>query len=70
VSNIDHVMKASTQSAPEATRTEKLGGRVNEALPASKNDLVDGQSGTPRPTVSGFIAKPALSTCRPPLFRR
>jgi hypothetical protein len=70
MSNIDDVMNASTQSAQDVTRIEKLGGRVNEVPPASENGLAASQSVTARAKLSGFIAKPALSACRPPLFRR
>ena len=70
MSDIEHVVKASTQSAPEAEPIGKLGSRVNATLSASKKDLTDDHSKTPRSTLSAFIAKPALSACRPPLFRR
>jgi hypothetical protein len=70
MSDIDHMMKASTQSAPEAKPIEKFGGAFNAAAPALKNNLAAGESEMPRSTVSAFIAKPALSACRPPLFRR
>jgi hypothetical protein len=69
MSDIDHA-KTSTQSASAAVPIEKLVGGVEAVRPGAKNDLRDGRSGAPRSTVSAFIAKPALSACRPPLFRR
>jgi hypothetical protein len=70
MSDIDHTMKASTQSAPEARPIEKSGGAFNATAPASKNDLADGQSKTQRSKVTAFTAKPAPSAGRRPLFRR
>jgi hypothetical protein len=70
MSDIDHVMKASTRSAPEAEPIEEWGGSFNAAPRPSESDLAAGESEMPRSTVSAFIAKPSLSACRPPLFRR
>ncbi len=70
MSDIDHMMKASTQSAPEAEPIEKFGESFNAPVHASKNDLAYGQSETPRSTVTAFTAKPAQSAGRRPLYRR
>jgi len=68
--DIDHMMKASTQSALEAKPIERPGGSFNAAPPTPKSDLADGQSEMPRSTATAFTAKPASSACRPPLFGR
>ena len=70
MSDIGHTMKALRQTASEAKPIEKLGGGFNAAALASKNDLADDESETPRSKVTAFTAKPAPSAGRPPLFRR
>jgi hypothetical protein len=70
MSEIGHMMKSSTQSAPEAKPIEKPGGGFNAAPPTSKNDLADGQSEKLRATATTFPSRPTPSACRPPLFRR
>ena len=70
MSNFDHMMKASTQSAPEAKPIEACGGSFNAAPRPSKSGLAAGELVMPRSTVSAFIAKPALSACRRRSFRR
>ena len=70
MSNFAPMMKASTQSAPEAKPIEACGGSFDAAPRPSKSDLANGESEMRRSTVSAFTAKPALSACRPPLFRR
>jgi len=70
MSDIDNMMKASTRSAPQAKPIEACGGSFNAAPRPSKSDPAAGELEMPRSTVSTFVAKPALSGCRPPLFRR
>jgi hypothetical protein len=70
MSDIDHVMKGSTQSAPEASSIEELGDSFNAIPSAPRNDVTDGDSEMPRPTVTAFTAKSAPPAGRRPLFRR
>ncbi len=70
MSDLDHVMKASTQSTRDAKPMEQFSGSFNAAPSPSKNDLADGESEMPRSKVTAFTAKPTLSAGRPPLFRR
>jgi hypothetical protein len=70
MSNIDHVMKASTQAGHDAKPIEKFGGGFNAASPPSKSDPADGELEMPCSTVTGFAAKPAPPAGRRPLFRR
>jgi hypothetical protein len=70
MSNFDPMMKASTQSGPETKPIEACGGGFNAAPRPSKSDRAAGEAEMRRSTVSAFPSKPALSACRPPLFRR
>ena len=74
MSDIDHMMKASTQSAPEAKPIEHPGGGFNAAPLTSKNDFADGEAEMPRSKVTDFPCEidpagwpaAALSALTPP----
>jgi hypothetical protein len=70
MSDINRTMKAPRRSASEAKPIERSGRGFNAAARPSQNDLADDESKTRRPKMAAFIAKPAPSGGRPPLFRR
>jgi hypothetical protein len=70
MSDIEHATKASMQSAPEAMPIRTFGRSFNAPPLASKDDLVAGEPERSCAEATAFIAKPALSANRRPLFRR
>lgn len=70
MSDIDHLVKGSTQSAPKASSIEEPGDSFNATPSAPKSDVTDGDPEMPRSTVMAFTAKPAPPVGRRQIFRR